>query len=389
MNINWNKEDTTKSVYTTLVIFVCIIFAKIVFKLDSFTLQINNIIQILQPFIIGSIIAYLVNFILNFYKRNLLKITKTNDGKKYHSIAVALSYITILLIIYMFLSFVLPQLIISLKGLVNDIPNHIDNTSIFFNQLLNELNISPEIYTILNDKWNAFIKDIIQWATTLIPFIGQFLKTTASSVLNVFLGFIISIYILLDKEQFKGLSIKVLCAFCSKERAKRILEITRRSHNIFGKFICGKILDSTIISILTFLILVIFNMPYALLIACMMGSTNFIPVVGPFIGAIPSTIIVLFVSPVKAFWFIVLTLIIQQLDSNIIEPKILGNSIGMSAFWVLFALLVFGGIWGLPGMVIGVPSFAVIYSILKEIVEARLEKKGLPIETDLYIKKNN
>lgn len=385
MNVNWNKEYATKCLYLTLVLFACIVFTKIIFTLDSFSDYINNILNILQPFIIGSVIAYLLNFILKFYEHKLIYFTNNSNKINYRTCAICLTYLTIFIVFYMFISFVFPQLIISVKGLINDIPSHIDNASKFLNNILNNANISPEVYSFAMDRWNTIMQSIIKWATSLIPFIGQFLKNTASSILNIFIGFIISVYILIDKDKFKALFIKILFALSSKNCAKRILNITRRSHHIFGRFICGKILDSTIISILTFFILLIFDIPYALLIACMMGSTNFIPVIGPFIGAIPSAVIVFFESPTKALWFVVLTLIIQQIDSNLIEPRILGNSIGMSAFWVLFALIVAGGIWGLLGMVIGVPTFAVCYSILKEYIETRLTKKGLPTATDDYI----
>ena len=164
-------------------------------------------------------------------------------------------------------------------------------------------------------------------------------------------------------------------------------EIIRRSNYTFGKFLSGKILDSLIIGIMTFIILYVCKMPYALLVSVIVGITNIIPFFGPFIGAVPSFIIILFVDPVKALWFLLIVFVIQQIDGNIIGPKILGDSIGISAFWILFAILVAGKFLGIVGMVIGVPLFAVVYSIIKEIVEERLRKKGLKVQTEDYIKK--
>ena len=158
-----------------------------------------------------------------------------------------------------------------------------------------------------------------------------------------------------------------------------------RSSDTFGKFLSGKILDSLIIGILTFVILTIFKMPYTLLVSVIVGITNIIPFFGPFIGAIPSVIIILFVSPIKALWFLLIILVIQQIDGNIIGPKILGDSIGISAFWILFSILVAGKFLGLVGMVIGVPLFAVIYSIIKEVVESQLDKKGMKTKTEDYM----
>ena len=188
----------------------------------------------------------------------------------------------------------------------------------------------------------------------------------------------------IDKEKFIALSKKVTYALCSKERAKFVLNLANKSNMTFSKFIGGKILDSVIIGILTFIILTIFKMPYVLLISVIIGVTNIIPFFGPFIGGIPSAIIILFASPIQALWFIIIIIVIQQIDGNIIGPKILGDSIGISAFWILFSLLVAAKFMGVVGMIIGVPLFAIIYSIIKEVVEDKLRKKGLPVETEEY-----
>ncbi|WP_368253498.1 AI-2E family transporter [Clostridium paraputrificum] len=199
------------------------------------------------------------------------------------------------------------------------------------------------------------------------------------------LGIIISIYILIDKEKFCALAKKISYAILPQRAADKTIEITHRSSDTFGKFLSGKILDSLIIGILTFVVLTIFKMPYTLLVSVIVGITNIIPFFGPFIGAIPSVIIILFVSPVKALWFLLIILVIQQIDGNIIGPKILGDSIGISAFWILFSILVAGKFLGLVGMVIGVPLFAVIYSIIKEVVESQLDKKGMKTKTEDYM----
>lgn len=386
MKINWNKDYTTKAVYTIIVLFICTLFSKIIFKSDSFTDKLDNIFSILQPFIIGGIIAYLLNFILKFYEQNLIKLTKNKlNKKKYRSISVTLTYITTFFTLYMFIYFILPQLIDSIKGLVNDIPMYLDNASKFLNTIVIDLDINPEIYTIAMNKLNSIATYTVDAVTDFIPVIGQFLKTTASSVWNLLLGIIISVYFLIDKDTFKALSHKIIFAFFSEKDSKKILELSKRSNKIFSKFICGKIIDSLIIGILTFIILTVFKMPYTVLISVIIGITNIIPFFGPFFGAIPSTIIIAFISPTKAFWFIIIIIVIQQIDGNIIGPKILGDSIGISAFWILFSLLVSGKLFGLAGMIIGVPTFAVIYSILKDITETKLKEKQLPIETEHYL----
>ncbi len=305
--------------------------------------------------------------------------------KSKRGLGLVFTYITAMLLIGLFIQFVLPQLIQSIIGLVNDVPKFINESTKFINKLMLDLNISEEYLPLINNNFNEFINYIIKIATNLLPVLGGFVTKIASSIWNIVLGVIISIYLLIDKEKFCAMSKKVTYAIFYKNAAEKIIEITHRSNDTFGKFLMGKILDSFIIGILTFVILTIFRMPYAILISVIIGITNIIPFFGPFIGAIPSFIIILFVAPVKALWFLVIILVIQQIDGNIIGPKILGDSIGISAFWILFSILFAGKFLGLIGMIIGVPLFAVVYSIIKEIVEANLKKKGLKIKTKDYM----
>ena len=384
MNINWNKKYTTRALYALIVICLSILFSLVVFNFNDFSIKIKNFFNIFKPFLIGGVIAYLLNFILKFYESRLSKVDKIS-GKNKRSISIVLTYITTFFMLGLFTYFVLPQLIDSVRGLVNDIPAYVENTSKFMNSVMNQLNISPEIYSIAIDKWNEVLKYILEFCAGLLPVVGELLKTTASGLWNIILGLIISVYILIEKDRFKALSKKVILAIFEERTSNRIIELTQRSNNIFGKFISGKIIDSAIIMVLTFIVLKLTNMPYTVLISVIIGITNIIPFFGPFFGAIPSTLIIMFVSPVKALWFILIIIIIQQLDGNVIGPKILGDSLGISAFWILFALLVAGKIFGVVGMIIGVPAFAVVYSIIKENVEEKLRKKGLPEDTKHYL----
>ena len=200
------------------------------------------------------------------------------------------------------------------------------------------------------------------------------------------LGIIVSVYLLIDKEKLCALSKKITYGLFPESYADEIIKLVDRSNYTFGRFLVGKIIDSLIIGVLTFIILTIFKMPYTILVSVIVGITNIIPFFGPFIGAIPSFIIILFVSPVQALWFLLIILFIQQLDGNVIGPKILGDSIGISAFWILFSILVAGKLLGIVGMIIGVPLFAIFYSIVKEFIESKLRKKGLKTETKEYMK---
>jgi len=356
-------------------------------EINLFQIKVGKAISIFMPFIIGFTMAYLFNFILKFYEENLLNFKIFNDLKPKikRLIGLILTYATVVLLIYSFLKFIFPQVLSSIMGLVNDIPYYVSKITVLVNDFNSKYEIQEEYYNFIVEKWTQYRESIIKFATDLIPILGNTVKNILSSIWNIVLGLIISIYLLTDKEKVMALSKKVTRALFSEVRANRLIELVNRGNNIFGKFLIGKILDSFIIGILTFVVVTMAKMPYTILISFIIGITNIIPFFGPFIGAIPSAIIILFISPVKAFWFLVIVLVIQQIDGNIIGPKILGDSLGISAFWILFSLLITGKLFGLLGMIIGVPLFVFIYSIIKEIVEDRLKKKGLPCETDKYI----
>ncbi|MDU3337080.1 AI-2E family transporter [Paraclostridium bifermentans] len=389
MKVNWNSKYTTISVYSFIVICCSIIFYRIASDTSVFMGKISSIISTLQPFIIGAVIAYLLNFILVFVEERILSKNKLNKlkPKSKRAIGLLLTYIVAFILLALFIQFVLPQLVESMLGLVNDIPTYLTNLSDLLTKYTKDLNIDKEYLDIAVTKLTDFINYFISVAAGLLPVVGQALGIVASSIWNIVLGVIISIYLLIDKEKFCALGRKVVCAVFNEKHSKRILQLVDRSNDTFGKFLSGKIIDSAIIGVLTFVVLTIFKMPYVLLISVIIGITNIIPFFGPFFGAIPATIIILFVSPIKALWFILIIIVIQQLDGNIIGPKILGDSIGISAFWILFSLLVAGKFLGLVGMIIGVPLFAIIYSIIKEVIEEKLDKKGLPVNTNDYLKK--
>ena len=390
MKVNWNSKYNTISVYALIVICCSIIFYFVASQIGSFSEKIGMVIGIMYPFIIGFSIAYLLNFILDFYEVKTLGKTqwfsKLRKGQK-RSIGLILTYLTFAGICYLFIHFIVPQLIDSIMGFVNDVPQYVDNVTKLFNDLMRETNISPEYAVLIKEQMDKYIQLIMDFAKEIIPIVGNILKVIASSIWNIVLGIIISVYLLIDKENFFAINKKIICALFSTKTANRIFELTYRSNETFGKFLSGKIIDSAIIGVLSFVVFSIFKMPYTLLISVIIGVTNIIPFFGPFIGAIPAFIIILFVSPTKALVFLILVFIIQQLDGNVIGPKILGDSIGISAFWILFAILVAGKFLGLVGMIIGVPLFAIIYSIIKEEVEYKLKMKELPTETKDYMNK--
>lgn len=387
MKINWNNKYNTIAVYAVIVVCLSTVFYNIVSELDVFTGKLSEIMGIFQPFIIGFVIAYLLNFILKFYENKVFKLKCFNNMKKtsMRGLGVVFSYITAGVIIYIFMQFVLPQLIESIRGLINDIPRYVRELTTEVELQLQQKNINQEYMVLINEKFTEITNWVIQLLTNVLPLVGTIVMSVVSSIWNIILGIIISIYLLMDKERFFALGKKVVASIFNEKWTNIIIDLANRTNLTFGRFIGGKIVDSVIIGFLTLIILAIFKMPYILLISVIIGLTNIIPFFGPFIGAIPSAIIILFVSPIQALWFLVIVLVIQQVDGNIIGPKILGDSIGISAFWILFAILVAGKLFGLVGMIIGVPMFAVIYSIIKDIIEARLRYKNLPVETTEYM----
>ena len=290
-----------------------------------------------------------------------------------------------IILLILFLNFMLPQLVSSVKGLVNSIPEYVKEIGIWLEALEKNFNIPQEYIQLIMEKWDQAMQMVIHFATSLIPKIGNMAKSMLSSIWNIVLGVVVSIYLLIEKEKFKAITKKVVTASFSEKNKNIIFELTNRADVIFGKFLSGKILDSIIIGFLTFLILKFMKMPYTMLVSFIVAVTNIIPFFGPFIGAVPSFFIIFFESPVKAFTFLILIVIIQQIDGNIIGPKILGDSLGISAFWILFSLLIAGKLFGFIGLVIGVPLFVFIYSIIKDIVESKLKKRDLPFETEDYM----
>ena len=205
-----------------------------------------------------------------------------------------------------------------------------------------------------------------------------------SEILNFLIGLIVSVYILFSKETFSAQSKKIVYAVLRTDHANMILHLTKKSNEIFGGFIIGKMIDSIIIGILCFIGTSILKMPYAMLVSVIVGVTNVIPFFGPYIGAIPSAVLIALADPMKGIYFLIFILLLQQFDGNILGPKILGNSTGLSAFWVIVSILLGGGLFGILGMLFGVPTFAVVYYIIKLLLDNQLEKKKLPTDSDCY-----
>ena len=383
MKKKWN-EHMILSAHIFIVICLSILFSNILSNFDTVLNKVNTLSITLQPLVIGCVIAYLLNFILKFFEEKLEKIKYYSklSKKVKRTISIVLTYVSAFYTLYLLVSVVAPQVAESLVTLVNNSPEYLANLTSFLESNINKLNLGSNNLILTHEKITEIASGIMALATSFIPLAGNFVINIASSIWNIVLGLIISIYLLIDKEKFRVGSKKLTLAIFPKNIADRIFYITRKSHVIFSKFLNGKIIDSIIIGILTAIVLALTNIPYATLIAVIIGITNIIPFFGPFIGAIPSILLLLVVSPSKAFLFTIIIVIIQQIDGNIIGPKIIGDSIGISAFWILLSLLVAGKLFGFVGMIIGVPLFATIYALIIEAVEERLKNKNIDLNID-------
>ncbi len=235
----------------------------------------------------------------------------------------------------------------------------------------------------------GILAKVYEVVTDALPHVVGYTIQITSGIVRAAIGFIISVYVLYHKERFFAQAKKAMYALMKKERVDSLIRLGHKSNATFSGFIAGQILDALIVGILCFVFMSIFRFPYPMLISVLVAVTNVIPYFGPFIGAIPSILLVLMINPVQAFWFAIFILALQQFDGNVLCPKILGQSIGISAFWVIFALLLAGGIFGFLGMFIGVPIFAIIYTLVRSFIEERLTKKNLSTDTHDYASDEN
>ena len=350
-------------------ISLSILFFFLIYRFQGFGDAISKLTGILMPFIYGAVIAYLLKPVCNCVEDFLRRLLPEKMGTAANMLAVTVSLLFGILVVYALIMMIVPQLITSVTTLYytarNNLNDFVDWAShqeiVASNQKL--LDFIETSYDNLQDMLDNIVR------TKLVPSMQSLLSGAALGVMsfvtflkNIIIGVIVSVYLLASRKKF-GQQCKM------KPRwADIILEEILYADKMFGGFINGKILDSAIIGVLCYIACLIFKFPSALLVSVIIGVTNVIPFFGPFIGAIPATLLILIQNPIKALWFVLFVLVLQQVDGNIIGPKILGNTTGLSSFWVLFAILLFGGLWGFVGMIIGVPLFAVIYDVLKKFV---------------------
>ena len=361
-------------------ISLSIIFFFLIYRFDGFGDAISTLTGILMPFIYGAVIAYLLKPVCNTIEGLLHRFIPEKMKGLINALSVTFTILFGLLLVYALFMMIVPQLITSVTTLYYTAQrnfakfvqwaNHVE----FFEQNSQIMDLLNSAYDTVSTSIDTLVK------TKLLPSMQNILSGAALGVLNVVvvlknlvIGIIVAVYMLASRKRFVQQGKMVLYSVVKPRWASLITEEVKYADRMFGGFINGKILDSAIIGLLCYIGCLIFKFPSALLVSVIIGVTNVIPFFGPFIGAIPATLLILIQNPIKALWFVLFVLVLQQLDGNIIGPKILGNTTGLSSFWVLFAILLFGGLWGFVGMIVGVPLFAVIYDVIKKLVFHGLE----------------
>lgn len=415
MKIDWNRKYTTIAVYTVLTALAIMLLCALFINFGAVRRFFDTFNTIMSPVYIGLALAYIANPIMKMSEKRIFRF-KVTSAKRMHlkrGLSIALSMIILLIIITILVLLIIPQVYLSLTDLGSKLGGYIRDTvawldsylpdSIFNAADLTFENITSSIYeyfansefseelsdltaqlALLSDNLDVLISNSFNILKDYVPMVIGAVTGAANGVLNIALGIFFAIYILSSKEKLIAQAKKLIRAFASEKLYNSVLELANFSNKTFGGYLVGKILDSLIVGVVVFIACAICKIPYAILVSSLIAITNVIPVIGPFIGAIPGVLIIFIVDPPKVIWFLIINVVVQQIDGNIIVPKVLGETTGLSSLWVLFSITVMGGLWGVFGMFISVPIFAILYMLLKLFVEKRLTAQELPADTLEY-----
>ena len=389
------RQQFNRGMTYFLVIVACILVYFAMLRVEAISNVVSKILEILKPILYGCGIAYLLNPIVKKVDECLVPVLekrmKNKDKAKTisRSVGVILALVVLITVVTALINMLIPELVTSIRNLIFTLPAQI-------NQLVNKANNieldNSTMTEVLKNAMNEASTSLQNWMRTdllnkvneVMTHLTVGLYTLVMELFHAVVGVIVSVYILFGKETFINQSKKAAYALFPAERANLLIHIAVKTNEIFGGFIIGKMIDSIIIGILCFVGTSILKMQYAMLVSVIVGVTNVIPFFGPYIGAIPSAVLIALADPMKGLYFLIFILLLQQFDGNILGPKILGNSTGLSAFWVIVSILLGGGLFGILGMLFGVPTFAVVYYIVKLFLDNKLEKKKLPTDSGCY-----
>ena len=391
MKIEHNQKYITVSFYAVITFAICLLLVVIVQKFSVISGALASFAKVIAPVTWGIVIAYIVNPLMEFFERVFGKCFEKNKPhrKLVRSLSVAFGLLTLLAVLFAIVAVLLPQVVESVIGLARNFNTYLNN---FENWIYKFVENYPDIYQAVQTQFDNLQPKLTDFINNIVPKLGEIaikLKDGALGFIgglkDFIIGFIVAIYLLFSKEKFIAQMRKLVAAILPEGGKNAVYGVAARTNKMLGGFISGKLIDSTIIGILTFICMSIMKMDFVALISVVVGVTNIIPFFGPFIGAIPSAFLLLFAAPRQVIPFVIFIFILQQFDGNILGPKILGDSTGLSPFWVMFAIFVGGGLFGFAGMILGVPIFAVIYSLVRDFVNYLLERRGLSTKTlDYY-----
>ncbi len=403
MKYRWDKKYLYWGITAFLVIVACMLAFAIVFRFDVVGNILGTVAKVLSPVFYGVVIAFLIDPVVRFIERIMARIFKkkrkelqSNPGKlkkaqrRGRAISIVIALIFVFALLTGLLMLVIPQIIDSLSMMIDNFSGYYRNFTKWINQFLsNDSTVGDLVKNVLGDgfeKVNEFIqKNIMPQAQKYLGDITSGLFGFIWTLKDILMGFIIAIYFMFHKEKFVAHLKMALYAMFKKERVNKMISVGQDTNKYFGGFIIGKIIDSAIIGVLCFIVMTIFQFDYSLLISVIVGVTNIIPFFGPFIGAIPSALFLLIVDPMQCLYFIIWVIILQQLDGNIIGPMILGNRTGVSGFWVITSIVVFGGFFGIIGIIIAVPATAVLLVLIKRRISNNLKRRKMACDTEVYL----
>lgn len=378
------------------VIVIALVISLIFSKLGPIATAISTIISTVSSVLYGVVMAFLMAPVydrIGIWVGEILSslFPKWKKSDKYAKMIATLACLVILiLVVFALIMMIIPELVNSITNVISYAPSGTQNLEAWLKDILNK---NPNLEKLIIGNYLDISERLSDIATTtVLPNVNTYIKNLSSGVINalgvvvnIIIGLMVMMYLLNMKTTLASQAKKIVYAVAGVKIGNEIVTEARYTKNMFEKFIVGKIIDSIIIGIINYVFMAIIHMPYALLISVVVGVTNVIPFFGPFIGAIPSIILLLLISPVTALQFAVWILILQQVDGNIIGPKILGQTTGLPSFWVLFSILLFGGLFGIVGMIIAVPTWAIIYRTISRLSEHFLKKKGLEPDSKHYM----
>ena len=369
-------------------IFIVILFYFFMLHIGDFVGMIGGLLKIMSPLIIGLVLAYIMHPIVDLFEANIFNKVKNKTTRRNLSITVTMAIIIGL--VTALISIIIPELLNSIKSILVNLPSYLNDLEGIIKAWIADSTIEEQIMSnyenILSSITNNLNDIALPAVNSAINNLGSGLLAIAKGILNWLIGFVFAVYILANTKNFGAGTKKVLYSLFDNNKVNDFIVELKHINKIFVNFMIGKVTDSSIILLTTFLFLLICGFPYPLLIAVIIGLTDLIPYFGPYIGTVPSAILICFVSPVKAIIFVLFIIVLQQIDANLITPRIQSNATGLPSFWVLFAITLFGGLFGIVGLFIGVPVFTIIYELVRDLIDKKLAKKNMPIDKEYYEK---